>query len=448
VSDDRLWISVSPTSGSSTGEHDTITVTVNRSGLSPGHYTGTVTIDPNYGSDQTVSVDMDVPESEFTILGVATLESQSNHGGITVEVWLNGYSSNTVATTTTNPDGSYVLNGVAGLAPGDWYAVEAYHDGYEWDSRFVYPGEITPGEPLELPDMVLHSQKQVVFEWVYQPNGTCDLGGELPSGLTTLYTCVHGLPECKCGFLFSTQEVTHQVADLYFHDSRRDPYVFLANNGIGGVQDMGEVPLDSVSQAPAAGYEIFGVPVAVGHTYCVLTRDAGSYAKLHVTESHAADTPAVFRVTQEGDVRADGAFYGQSFKTGSADVAEWVPVSEPVEPGDVLELDPTSPGQYRRASSMCSTLVAGVVSTEPGVVLGTGEDVGGKALLALLGIVPVKVTDEGGPIQPGDLLVTSSTPGHAMRWDPDAGSPCDLVGKALEPLTEKSGIILVLLTAH
>jgi subtilisin family serine protease len=61
ISDDRTWISVSPTSGSSTGEHDTITVTVNRSGLSPGHYTGTVTIDPNYGANQYVSIAMDVP---------------------------------------------------------------------------------------------------------------------------------------------------------------------------------------------------------------------------------------------------------------------------------------------------------------------------------------------------------------------------------------------------
>lgn len=60
ISDDREWIVVSPTSGSSTGEHDTITVTVNRSGLSPGHYTGTVTIDPNYGANQTVTVSMDV----------------------------------------------------------------------------------------------------------------------------------------------------------------------------------------------------------------------------------------------------------------------------------------------------------------------------------------------------------------------------------------------------
>jgi len=57
----------------------------------------------------------------------------------------------------------------------------------------------------------------------------------------------------------------------------------------------------------------------------------------------------------------------------------------------------------------------------------------------------VKVTAEGGPIQPGDLLVVSSTPGYAMRWDPESGEPCGFVGKALEPLQEGTGIILVLL---
>jgi len=169
------------------------------------------------------------------------------------------------------------------------------------------------------------------------------------------------------------------------------------------------------------------------------------------------ETPAVFRVEgSTGNVYSDASYYGQSFETGSADVAEWVPVSEPVEPGDILELDPDNPGHYRKSRGPCSNLVAGVVSTKPGFVLGgdaTTPDSGlpatDRALLALLGIVPAKVTDEGGPIHPGDLLVTSSTPGCAMRWDPsDTGSPCALVGKALEPLEEESGIILVLLTSH
>jgi internalin A len=164
-------------------------------------------------------------------------------------------------------------------------------------------------------------------------------------------------------------------------------------------------------------------------------------------------TAAVFRVDAQGNVLADGPFYGAEFYSGSADVAEWVSVSESVEPGDVLELDPENPGHYRKSRGPCSTLVAGVVSTAPGFILGSSPVTEGlstpdSALLALLGIVPVKVTDEGGPIQPGDLLVTSSTPGHAMCWAGSGLCPCALVGKALEPLETERGIILVLLAAH
>jgi len=162
-----------------------------------------------------------------------------------------------------------------------------------------------------------------------------------------------------------------------------------------------------------------------------------------------APTPAAFRVDgATGGVCADGPFYGTAFNSGSADVAEWVPVSEPVEPGHVLELDPDRPHCYRKARGPCSNLVAGVVSTDPGFVLGHTEGTDGKALLALIGIVPVKVTDEGGPIQPGDLLVSSSTPGHAMRWNDSEACSCVLIGKALKTMTDDRGVILVLLTAH
>jgi hypothetical protein len=157
---------------------------------------------------------------------------------------------------------------------------------------------------------------------------------------------------------------------------------------------------------------------------------------------------AVFRVVGEGSVRADSSFYGSSFTTGAADVAEWVQVTGPVEAGDVLEVDPSLARSYRLAQTACSDLVAGVVSTQPGVTLGASTVGLQQALLALSGIVPVKVTDEGGPIQPGDLLVSSSTPGYAMRWAGDEPCPCALVGKALEPMTDERGTILVLLTSH
>ncbi|MCK4681748.1 S8 family serine peptidase, partial [Candidatus Bipolaricaulota bacterium] len=94
------------------------------------------------------------------------------------------------------------------------------------------------------------------------------------------------------------------------------------------------------------------------------------YGSGRINLAPGGGTAAVFRVDKTGNVYADGAYYGTGFYTGSADVAEWVVVSEPVEPGDVLELDPENPGHYRKSRGPCSDLVAGVVSTEPGFVLG------------------------------------------------------------------------------
>jgi hypothetical protein len=59
------------------------------------------------------------------------------------------------------------------------------------------------------------------------------------------------------------------------------------------------------------------------------------------------------------------------------------------------------------------------------------------------------VTDENGPIRPGDLLTSSSTPGHAMRATPVAVDGATLyrtatiVGKALGTHDGGAGIIEV-----
>ena len=104
------------------------------------------------------------------------------------------------------------------------------------------------------------------------------------------------------------------------------------------------------------------------------------------------------------------------------------------------------------ASHAYDTRVAGVVSARPGLLLGeAGED---RTKVAHSGRVRVKVDAHYGPIAAGDLLVTSPTPGHAMRSTPvDLGGtlihrPGTLVGKALEPLQEGRGEILVLLVVQ
>jgi hypothetical protein len=200
---------------------------------------------------------------------------------------------------------------------------------------------------------------------------------------------------------------------------------------------------------PACVRPVF-VPDLAG-TYVIrlaVTDAAGAQAADETRVYAGVGSPSVFKVTPSGDVRSDRSLFGTSFRAGAADMAEWVSVSEPAEAGTVLELDILNPGAHRPSQGPCSLLVVGVVSLEPGLVLGIAGPAQGKALLALSGIVPVKVTNEGGPIQPGDLLVSSSTPGYAMRWAGPEPCPCALVGKALEPMTDERGVISVLLTSH
>ncbi len=160
--------------------------------------------------------------------------------------------------------------------------------------------------------------------------------------------------------------------------------------------------------------------------------------------------PFVFRVERAtGDVFAMGSFMG-----GGADLAERINVSEPVEPGDVVELDPRRPTYYRKARGT-SDLIAGVITTSPGFTLGnnpeemeqTGEQASGRPMLALMGRVPVKVTTENGPIHPGDLLTVASKPGYAMHCSAIKNCAGAVIGKALETLEKGEGKILVLVMA-
>jgi hypothetical protein len=132
------------------------------------------------------------------------------------------------------------------------------------------------------------------------------------------------------------------------------------------------------------------------------------------------------------------------------DVAEWVPSTHALTAGTVVTLDPTKSNHVEASSKAYDTRVAGVVSAQPGIALGEqGEN---KVLVATTGRVRIKVDASHGPIQVGDLLVTSGVPGLAMKSQPiDVGGveihrPGTLIGKALEPLAKGMGEILVLLS--
>ena len=136
----------------------------------------------------------------------------------------------------------------------------------------------------------------------------------------------------------------------------------------------------------------------------------------------------------------------RSFRAERQGIAGRFPADEPVSVGDVvvLTLDASGKAAVRRTDRVEDPTVVGVAADEAGVVFApTGDDLGGTGVtVAMSGIVPCKVDASYGSILPGDLLVTSPTPGYAMRSAQPL--PGTVVGKALEPLPEGQGTITVL----
>ena len=87
--------------------------------------------------------------------------------------------------------------------------------------------------------------------------------------------------------------------------------------------------------------------------------------------------------------------------------------------------------------------VAGVISTNPAHLMNNECEGTHVVAVALRGRVPCKVI---GPVHQGDTLITSSTPGHAMRCDqPHFVSASCIVGKAISAHTGTStGIVEIL----
>lgn len=151
----------------------------------------------------------------------------------------------------------------------------------------------------------------------------------------------------------------------------------------------------------------------------------------------------VFRVDGTGRVFADGGF-----QPNGADFAESMAVTgdpRSYTAGDLLVIDANGRRRLALAQEAYSTLVAGIYSTKPGLLGSTRTLDQGAAVdevpLAVVGIVPCKVTAGNGPIQVGDLLVTSSAPGRAMKGTDRSRMLGAVVGKALEPLAAGTGVI-------
>jgi hypothetical protein len=139
--------------------------------------------------------------------------------------------------------------------------------------------------------------------------------------------------------------------------------------------------------------------------------------------------------------------------TGGGDVAEPFAVSDPVkpEPGMVMTIDREHPGELCLSAQAYDRTVAGIISgangINPGLTLRQKDTVAdGTHPVALSGRVYCWCDATYGDIQPGDLLTTSDTPGHAMTVTDFTRAHGATIGKAMTGLKEGKGLVLVLVS--
>ena len=205
------------------------------------------------------------------------------------------------------------------------------------------------------------------------------------------------------------------------------------------------------SYGPAASFQ----SVSVGTNYypVVEIAQSGNGTALQVDNYGGGGDLAGFAVNSAYVARIDhtgkGYFDGGTQNSG-ADVAEAFAVegaSSDYSPGDVLLISTTADRTVIRSNEAYSSLVAGVYATNPGLLLteATADSaLSGRVPMGVVGVIPTKVCNEGGVIHRGDILVTSSRPGYAMKADLDKLKTGQAIGKALQEYTGEEGVIKVL----
>ena len=142
--------------------------------------------------------------------------------------------------------------------------------------------------------------------------------------------------------------------------------------------------------------------------------------------------------------------------TGGSDLSEQFQIRSDnvgvtASAGMVVSIDPENPGSLVVSNKAYDRTVAGIISGAGGIKTGMlmgqkGSSADGANPVALTGRVYCLADASTGPIEPGDLLTTSQTPGHAMKVKDYAKAQGAILGKAMSSLSEGRGLVLVLVT--
>jgi len=187
----------------------------------------------------------------------------------------------------------------------------------------------------------------------------------------------------------------------------------------------------------------------VGEGKLVFTRGSSSESTMVLTEQGRV---GIGMTTPSKTLDVNGTARAKIVEiTGGSDFAESFEINEKVLPGSVVSIDTENPGKLKVANKAFDKTVAGIISgagnINPGMIMGQeGSIADGEYPVALTGRVYCLVDASYGAIEPGDLLTTSNTAGHAMKVRKNAHAQGAIIGKAMTSLKGGKGLVLVLVS--
>jgi hypothetical protein len=201
---------------------------------------------------------------------------------------------------------------------------------------------------------------------------------------------------------------------------------------IGGEGNAGDIHVRN-----SAGGSTFLVD---GNTGDFMVNQRVGNVERQIMRFHANDARLVVGAEgKPGDIALTGSDCAEVF-----DIAE---EAEEIEPGTVMVIGQED--RLRPSTQAYDKKVAGVISGagdyRPGILLGTRASKSQSLPLALTGKVYCKADAQYAPIEVGDLLTTSTTPGHAMKAVDPLKAFGAVIGKALRSLSEGQGLISILI---
>ncbi|HSA08091.1 MAG TPA: hypothetical protein P5099_01870 [Candidatus Moranbacteria bacterium] len=247
------------------------------------------------------------------------------------------------------------------------------------------------------------------------------------------------------GALDASIQFDEVTQDYYFGVDNTDHFLKM---GLGTA--VGTTPYFAMSTAGKIGLGGMVAPTAMLH----MTGVAGTVSlEINSNETTAASNvlmvrsdvagadDAIFRVTAEGNVYADGAFtpsgadYAEYFKTKDTDL----------QSGEAVCIDPENENAVVRCDRTGDNNIMGIVSSAPSVI-GNARD--GREndpnykVIGMIGQIIGNVSTENGEITIGDSLTAASTPGYMRK----ANAGESTVGIAMENFDGTKGQIHILIS--